>query len=666
MSKKIQRRDSGLELRAETREDGSMVVRGYAAKYSSDSNDLGGFIETIEPGAFDEVVKNSDVVALVNHDPNNLLGRTPGTLSLRSDKTGLLMELDIPDTEYGRSTYNSIQRGDLKGQSFSFSDFEADWNPDFTRRNITRINKLYDVGPVTFPAYDDTSVSARDRVSAMDASAAEKRAAEEEAVKRAAEEAAVLAANAKKTKKEFRSMDPKQLRENAQKSAKAAEDLQAKAKTEERELTTEEVEKRDSLMSESKRCLREAKAQEELIELRKQLVTPETPQSTPNQPEQRHQPKPEKQIITMPLRRHMRSFKTEQFGSLQSANDAAYRSGRFLAAALYGHEESRQWCAANGLRVVLQREERAAGINVNAKAGYLVPDEMETAVINVIDQFGVARRICRIHRMGSDTLVVPIRDSGLTAYAVGENSTITDSDKTWSNAELVARKWATLSKYSSEIAEDAIIDMADDLTMEIGSAFAGSEDDSMLNGDGTSTYHGIVGIHTSIEANKWTGCKIAAASGHDTLAEVDADDLAGLYGKMPDKYRPGSSWLVNEFTKAAVFDSIMAAAGGNQNVQLANGQPVSYMGYPIITSEKMYAPATAATAANGLVPILFGRFDIGVSMGVRRGMTVAMSDQRYFELDQIAIRGTERFDIAAHNANPGTTVGPIVGLSLTT
>lgn len=657
---KIQRRDSGLELRAETNDDGQKFIRGYAVRYNRASNDLGGFTEQIDPHAFDELMQRNDldVVGLFNHDSNELLARTPGTLKLSNDENGLFMEIKMGDSEKHSFVHKAIERGDLKGQSFAFSDFEASWNPDFTERRITKINALYDVGPVTYPAYDDTSISARDRESAMAAAAAEKRAAEEEAAK--------LAANAIKPKEEFRSMDPKQLREEAQKCAKAVKDLQAKAKTEERSLTAEELAEISTHNDNIEKHLADAEVLERSAELEAKMASHVPPVAAPDQPEARHVAKPERQPITMPLHRNLVSFKTDQFGSVHSANEAAYRSGRFLAAALYGHEESREWCRQNGMQVVIQKEGRAAGINVNAKAGYLVPDEMETAIINVIDQFGVARQICRVHTMGSDTLVVPIRDSGLTAYAVGENSTITDSDKTWSNAELVARKWATLSKYSSEIAEDAIISMADDLTMEIGSAFAGSEDDSMLNGDGTSTYHGIVGIHTSIEADTWTGSKLDAASGHDTLAEVDADDLALCYGKMLDKYRAGSAWLCNPFTKAAVFDSIMAAAGGNQNAQLAAGQPATYMGYPIITSEKMYAPATAGTAANGLVPILFGRFDIGVSMGVRRGMTVAMSDQRYFELDQIAIRGTERFDIAAHNANPGTTVGPIVGLSLTT
>jgi HK97 family phage major capsid protein len=200
----------------------------------------------------------------------------------------------------------------------------------------------------------------------------------------------------------------------------------------------------------------------------------------------------------------------------------------------------------------------------------------------------------------------------------------------------------------------------------MGSAFAGGEDDSWLNGDGSNTYHGINGLWTRMEADDWSGSLFDAASGHDTLAEIDADDLGQLYGKMLDKYRPGSIWLCNTFTKAVVFDSIMAAAGGNMNTQLAQGQPATYMGYPIVTSEKMYAPATAATQANDKVPIMFGRPDIGCSFGTRRGMTIALSADRYFELDQLAIRGTERYDIVNHNANPGTTVGPITGLALTT
>jgi len=373
----------------------------------------------------------------------------------------------------------------------------------------------------------------------------------------------------------------------------------------------------------------------------------------------------------MPRRTNLRSFKPEVYGGVQAANEAAHRAGMFFAASIYGNQRAQEWCSNNGIPVRWSdMDSRAMAANINASGGYLVPDEIETAVINIRDDYGLARQLCRRHGMMSDTKNVPIRKSGLTASPVGENASLTETDKDWGNAELVARKWGTLTRYSNEVAEDSIIDMGDDLTLEIALAFAYGEDNAWLNGDGTSTYHGIRGIQYLIENDQWTTCVLAAASGHDTLGEIDHDDLALCYGKLPQKYiKQGAGWLCHPLTKAAVFDALMVAAGGNMNTQVANGQPATYMGYPIYTNEAMYVPATPSTAANGKVPILFGAFGVGCSFGDRRGMTVAMSDQRYFEYDQIAIRGIERFDIANHNANPvvaSSEIGAVVGLELTT
>jgi hypothetical protein len=628
-----------------------MRIRGYAAKYNSDSGDLGGFVESIEPGAFDAVVRsNPDVVALFNHNPDHILGRTPSTLTLRSDKVGLLMDLELPDTELGRSIFQSVERGDLKGQSFAFSDFEATWNEDYSRRSISRINQLYDVGPVTYPAYDDTSVSARDRERAIEES------------RKAAPSVPATPAQVAKTNKGIHIMKtPQEHRAEAQGFQNKVTAIQAKASSEDRDLTPEEVEEIASLNEETAQHQRTAEVLERNAQIAADLQKPAAPIAQPDVPEQRKVAPAPRAMATLPLKRNLRSFTPEVYGTTKAANDTAYRCGMFWLSTFENHmqDEARAYCQANGVQ-------RAMGINVGTKGGYLVPDEMEQAVINVIDKFGVARSACRLHTMSADTKNVPIRDSGLTAYAIGENSAITSSDKAWSTAELVARKWGVLVKYSSEISEDSIISIADDLAEEIGSAIADKQDDSWLNGDGTSTYHGMRGLQVLMEADTWSGSLFDAASAHDTLAEVDADDLAQLYGKMLDKYRPGSAWLCSPFTKAVVFDAIMAAAGGNMNAQLAAGQPATYMGYPIITSEKMYAPATASTVANDKVPIMFGRFDIGSSLGERRGLTVATSADRYFPEDQLAIRGTMRFDISNHNANCGTSVGPIVGLALTT
>src|SRR5678815_3411213 len=172
----------------------------------------------------------------------------------------------------------------------------------------------------------------------------------------------------------------------------------------------------------------------------------------------------------------------------------------------------------------------------NTAGGFLVPDVMERTIIDLREDYGVFRQLARIRPMSSDHMVIPRRSSGLTAVPIGEGVEITDSTKLWNNVTLTARKWAVLTKYSSEIAEDAVISIAEDLASEIAYAFAYAEDNAGFNGDGSSTYHGITGIvkkftnQVSAGASTYAGA-LDAASGHDTFAEIDATDLINLTAK---------------------------------------------------------------------------------------------------------------------------------------
>lgn len=144
--------------------DGKPAASGYAAKFNTYSEDLGGFRTTIAPGAFDRVLQaGADCRFLVNHDSNLLFGRTSsGTLRLRADDTGLHFDADPPATAMWSHYAELITRGDMDGCSFT-CDIDIDqW--DFSGatpiRTIQSVSALYDVGPVTFPAFTDTSVSA--------------------------------------------------------------------------------------------------------------------------------------------------------------------------------------------------------------------------------------------------------------------------------------------------------------------------------------------------------------------------------------------------------------------------------------------------------------------------------------------------------------------------
>jgi len=153
------------ELRVKRNGDELPKIEGYAAVFNKNSEDMG-FIERIAPGAFKNALKTSDVRALFNHDSNIILGRkSSGTLELKEDKKGLFMSVTPPDTQLVRDMVLSpIERGDVTQQSFGFTVQSDDWDyrdNEPSIRTITEIKELFDVSPVTFPAYPDTAVALR-------------------------------------------------------------------------------------------------------------------------------------------------------------------------------------------------------------------------------------------------------------------------------------------------------------------------------------------------------------------------------------------------------------------------------------------------------------------------------------------------------------------------
>jgi uncharacterized protein len=164
------------ELTLEERANGTQVLTGYAAVYNRFSLPLreGGsaFREVIRPGAFDKILTRQrgkqDVVALLNHDSNMILGRTSsGTLELSSDEKGLRYTVTPPDTQVGRDTLELVRRRDLRGSSFAFAVTEAgqNWSSDDQGavREIRDVSLLADVSVVLTPAYPASSVAVAQR-----------------------------------------------------------------------------------------------------------------------------------------------------------------------------------------------------------------------------------------------------------------------------------------------------------------------------------------------------------------------------------------------------------------------------------------------------------------------------------------------------------------------
>lgn len=148
-------------------DDQPTKIEGYAAVFNALSDDLGGFREKIIPGAFAESILVDDVRALFNHDPNYVLGRNiSGTLQLAEDDHGLKISITPPDTQWARDITELIRRGDVDQMSFGFMTITDQWHEEEgkTIRDLIKV-KLFDVSPVTFPAYPQTVVAARDILS---------------------------------------------------------------------------------------------------------------------------------------------------------------------------------------------------------------------------------------------------------------------------------------------------------------------------------------------------------------------------------------------------------------------------------------------------------------------------------------------------------------------
>lgn len=149
------------ELRVQGEE--APKLTGYAAVFNSFSEDLGGFREIIMPGAFADAIGSDDIRALWNHDPNYVLGRNrSGTLTLAEDDHGLRIDVTPPDTQWARDLMVSIGRGDVTQMSFGFAVDRDRWEKQEGRDvRILEAVRLYDVSPVTYPAYPATEVQSR-------------------------------------------------------------------------------------------------------------------------------------------------------------------------------------------------------------------------------------------------------------------------------------------------------------------------------------------------------------------------------------------------------------------------------------------------------------------------------------------------------------------------
>lgn len=448
---------------------------------------------------------------------------------------------------------------------------------------------------------------------------------------------------------------PQQIREDIANRNAQCEAVVATAKEEERELTAEETKLVNTWHGEGDEGGDFAKLENELkqaekIEARKKSILQNLNPSDHREGDEIGERTP---AIKVPAaaKRHgvLKAYKGDE------AEKDAYVAGHFYASQLFNSRSSQQWLDDHGISNALSEGD-------NDRGGIFVPVETETAIIRLVENYGVFRRFASQEPMSGDRKVVPVRVGGLTAYPVAETNTANQSSNTgtestpqYKSIELVARKWKTITRMSDELDEDSLISMADQISLEIALAFAIAEDQAGFLGDGTSTYHNINGLANALLA----GSVHTAASGNTAFSTLDADDFEAMVGKLPDYPGIMPAWHVTKEGYYASMYRLKRASGGTTGTEMAMGFDAEFMGYPVIFNQVTNKTLTAQTDTRLLY---FGDLNMAAKMGNRRGVTVSRTDERYWDVDQIGIKGTERFDINIHSTGTASAAGAILAL----
>lgn len=373
----------------------------------------------------------------------------------------------------------------------------------------------------------------------------------------------------------------------------------------------------------------------------------------------------EAEIRTLNRDREIDRVKTlPRFGKVKNfkGDDAilkAYQFGMWFAGTVLHDKfqtdfttKARQYCRDWGLEVKAQSE------GINTAGGYLVPPDFSNDIIDLREEFGVFRRNTKVVPMARETKNWPRRTSGLTVYYPGEGVAITESQKGWDMVSLTARKYACLAIYSSELWEDAIISIGDDLAEEVAYAFAIAEDQNGFNGTGTSAFAGTTGVRTRLVDVYTTsgGIGLIKQGTGNTWPAITLTDLEAVLGALPIYARRRARWFCSSTFFHTVMHRLQLAAGGVTAAEVAAGGQYRFLGIPV--EESQVFPMT--TAVNQ-VPVVLGDLMLASKLGDRRELTISFSDQFKFAEDQLAIRGTQRIDINVHDVGDSVNTGPVVG-----
>ncbi len=379
------------------------------------------------------------------------------------------------------------------------------------------------------------------------------------------------------------------------------------------------------------------------------------------------------------LAKQIKILKSTRFAAIKTPNgmyrgmwgdlETAKNFGLYIMASVASEELAKaatEQLKNKGIELAYIRDEKSISDGSNTLGSALVPTEFIPSLILMLAKYGVFRRNALEYPMGSDTAIAPKLSSGLTVYCPGAGVAPTKSQPGFSSIGLQAKKWMTLTAIDSEIDEDSAIAVGELVGYLIAHAFARKEDEVGFLGDGSSTYFnhtGITGALLAVDDTIGNIKSIVVGSGNEysEIAMIDFEKMLGIFPDEADD-EGDTKWYCHRYFYYTVMVRLALAAGGTTATEIINNKVVrekSFLSYPL-----EFTTAMPKVTANNQLAAFFGNLRMAAYLGDRRKLTIDRSSERYFEEDQIGIRGIERVAPTVHGVGDTSNAGPIIALAM--
>jgi HK97 family phage major capsid protein len=305
---------------------------------------------------------------------------------------------------------------------------------------------------------------------------------------------------------------------------------------------------------------------------------------------------------------------------------------------------------------------KAAGTVDPTLGGSLIAEAFDTNLIIIKNEYGIARQLADVISGFEQVHNYTVDGADVTAYWVGESQTVTESDNAFLPQRIVANKLSALGRASMEIYLKPAVQIADKFATSMLRAIYQKEDLAYIDGDGSGTYGGTVGLKKRLLDLDGTpanidGLEIVATDWSDVTYAA----LTGLMGRVTKGNEANKKFVCSSRFYHTVIQPLKnSSAGGTTRAEIESGFRFQFEGYEVVIDNSGATPTATGT---GDIPLYFGDFSLSSKMlEVSNSMRFDVSEDVYFETDEVAMKYREQVGFNVHGQGTAAEAGSYAGL----